>query len=592
MICVGLLVWLTAEVAGQRPAPKTAPEFEALLHDAFDLHQKNQYLRALPLLRRAWKLEPHEYFVNLLLGIDLLRTGHGAESVAFLKEAARANSKEETPHEYLGEAQAAMGHFAEAFESYARAVRLAPQTPEAAVPSVDFCLARYVALANRLRSSNAGLAAEYRLQAMAAPLNDGERVTLLMRAASLDEGAPGLWSELALTDLMRGDVATGRQHLQLAQEHDPNDLRSWEAAALLAAIEKDWTLASTRLDAIYERSPGMLVRAVTDWPDTLHPAEASAKAGPGSVFLECSGEGKRACTPEVLLDRLEPHANTKMSPSGTPPNVLFREQRWERLLSLPEPAWAETEAWLHRGVAFAELGDCGHAIPALEHGLASHSDSARDMLLLSVCYARQAGSIASRLQELGGDDASLHMMRGDILLRLHADSSGALAEYQAAQARHGSDPDLLQRLAEAQLGAGQVEPARETAQRALHLDPHCFPAMRTLAKIAMQERNYAQALPYLRQLVKVDPHGRTAPTAQVELATACAQTGALEEALQNLGPALQSGYPDEKGSLHFLLGTVLRRMGRADQAERAFSQASKLSKDFQHGSRQEPHERP
>jgi Flp pilus assembly protein TadD len=181
------------------------------------------------------------------------------------------------------------------------------------------------------------------------------------------------------------------------------------------------------------------------------------------------------------------------------------------------------------------------------------------------------------------------MMRGDILLGLHVDSAGALVEYQIAQARHGNDPAVLQRLAEAQLGAGQIDPARETARMALHLDPRCFPAMRTLARIAMRERNYAQALPYLRQLVKLDPHGLTV---QVELGTACAQTGALEEALRNLGPALQSGYPDEKGSLHYLLGTVLRRMGRPDQAERAFTQASKLAKDFQHLSRQEQHEQP
>jgi Flp pilus assembly protein TadD len=64
----------------------------------------------------------------------------------------------------------------------------------------------------------------------------------------------------------------------------------------------------------------------------------------------------------------------------------------------------------------------------------------------------------------------------------------------------------------------------------------------------------------------------------------------LEEALANLGPALQNGYPDEKGSLHYLLGTVLRRMGKSREAERAFQTARELSEHFQQASHQEQDE--
>ena len=58
---------------------------------------------------------------------------------------------------------------------------------------------------------------------------------------------------------------------------------------------------------------------------------------------------------------------------------------------------------------------------------------------------------------------------------------------------------------------------------------------------------------------------------RAELGKACAQTGALEQAWKNLSAALESGYPDEKGSLHYLLGTVLKKMGRAAEADRAFA---------------------
>ncbi len=94
----------------------------------------------------------------------------------------------------------------------------------------------------------------------------------------------------------------------------------------------------------------------------------------------------------------------------------------------------------------------------------------------------------------------------------------------------------------------------------------------------MQDRDYSTALPYLRELVARDPQD---VATRVELGRACAQTGALDEARENLAPALEGGYPDEKGSLHYLLGGVLKKMGRTSEAERALATAAQLSEAFQ-----------
>ena len=150
--------------------------FDSLLHQGFDLHQRNQYAQALPLLRRAWNIQPHDYFANLLIGIDLLRTGKRAEALSFLREAARVRPQEEFPCEYLGEAEAGLRHYAAAAESYACATRVAPQSAQAAIAFVDFSLARFGEMAGLLRSSRPGLAAEYRLQALAHSVADPERL--------------------------------------------------------------------------------------------------------------------------------------------------------------------------------------------------------------------------------------------------------------------------------------------------------------------------------------------------------------------------------------------------------------------------------
>jgi tetratricopeptide (TPR) repeat protein len=191
--------------------------------------------------------------------------------------------------------------------------------------------------------------------------------------------------------------------------------------------------------------------------------------------------------------------------------------------------------------------------------------------------------VAEHAKQTAGEDAPFHTIRGDVLLRLQANPEGAIQEYEAALAQGRNNPTLWARLAEAQLGAGQLESAKQSAQAAVRLEEKCLPAKRTLAKIAMQERDYSAALSYLRELAAHAPHEMTT---RVELGTACAQTGALEEALANLVPALRQGYPDEKGSLHYLLGTVLRRMGKSAEAQQAFDTARELSDHFQQGSHQ------
>jgi predicted Zn-dependent protease len=200
------------------------------------------------------------------------------------------------------------------------------------------------------------------------------------------------------------------------------------------------------------------------------------------------------------------------------------------------------------------------------------------MFLLSWCYSRQAGGAAEQVQQSGSDEAALHIMRGDILLRLEAKAEPAVSEYQLALARDPNDPAVLERLADAQFGTGKIEAARQNAQAALRIDTQRLAAKRTIAKIAMQERDYATALPYLHDLADRSPQD---VTVRIELAKACAQNGAVDEALRNLAPALAQGYPDEKGSLHYLLGTFLKKLGRTAEADQAFAAAMQLSQAFQ-----------
>ena len=543
-------------------------QFKILLQKAFDLHQRGDFSSALPLLHRAYTMEPDDYFVNLLLGIDSLRTGQVTEAIPYLKKASRAKPKEDYPLSYLGEAYARQALYGDAAASYMKAVDLAPPSAESSIAFVDFALSRFADLSTLLRSTSRGLAEEYRLRALALDSQDRSRMSLLQRAADLDPHSPGIWSDLARSAVQSGDWQAGEGYCHRALEADRNDLAAWIVDAQLAAHAGDWKHVNERLNGIAQRSRKIFSREAGRWPKQLEPP-AGAVTNSAAAFFGCVRDGKAEC------------ATSPSKVTATRSDGLFREQQWEQVTELPVPNPRDTQPWLQRGIAFAHLDDCERAIPALERGLAGLPSDLYGTFQLSWCYSRQAGRVAQQVQQSPENEASLHVMRGDILLRLQAKPDLATTEYQLALAVHPSDPSLLERLAEAQFGAGNADAARNNANAALKIDPQRLGAKRTLAKIAIQDRDYATALPYLKELAARSPSDIAG---RVELGKACAQTGAFDEARQNLTLALTHGYPDEKGTLHYILGTVLKKMGRTADAEQAFAQATQLSEAFQHKS--------
>ena len=225
LAAIGLAVILP--VRGQRaPAVVGSDDFRSLLNEGFALHQRADYAGALPLLEGARRFRPHDYFVNLLTGIDLIRTGKPEEAIGYLLEASHQQPKEDFPFDYMGEAQAQLGHFAAAAQAYSRAVEVAPSSSQAVEGGIDFAVERFRALSAELRSTTRGLAAEHRLQGMSYPLDDPRRELLLLDAAQMDPEASGIWSDLAIAHLGAGKKQEAKESLEQALKRNPNDLRA------------------------------------------------------------------------------------------------------------------------------------------------------------------------------------------------------------------------------------------------------------------------------------------------------------------------------------------------------------------------------
>lgn len=401
---VGLLMAFIAVCFA--PLPAQAPDqFTTLLKQGFALHQQARFTEAIPILERARRLDPNDYFANLLLGIDLLRTGHPTDALPRLELAARTRPAEDIPEGYLGEANATLGRYAQAATHYRNAVTRSHSAETALEAWADFALERFHQIGEQLRASSAGIATVRRLQA----------------AAKLSGSLPCADSISAL-------------ELRLAK------------------------------------------------------------------------------------------------------------------LGLDQPSTAATDAAYR----------------------------------LSVCYAVEAGKVEILLSKGAEVNPAVFELRGDVLLRLKGDATAAQTEYKKAIALRPRDPALLERLAAAQLTAGDTAGARQSAQQALDIDPHRRDALRTLAAQAMINRDYEQALPWLQQLAAQSPNDRMV---QVQLGRALAQTQHPQEALKHLAPALDAGYPDEKGALHALVARIYRQLGQDAEAAKAAAEARRLSDAFQNGNK-------
>jgi tetratricopeptide (TPR) repeat protein len=237
-------------------------------------------------------------------------------------------------------------------------------------------------------------------------------------------------------------------------------------------------------------------------------------------------------------------------------------------------------------VALAKTGNCPRAIPTLELGLKADGRAAG--FWLEVCYASEVERTAALLRTKGYE-ATLHELNGDVMLQLHGDAEVAQKQYTEALKSRPEDPHLLAKLANAYERLGDFAQAKKVAQAALAVDAHESSALQTLVLMAMSERDYTEALVWLKQMMAISPKDQWT---QVQLGVAYGQSGRPEEALHYLGQELAAGYPDPKGALHAMLASALRKLGREEEAEQAAAEAARLANSSlgsgEHGSTDAP----
>ena len=551
---LAIAVAFVALLGGFLPAAATDDTFDSFLREGFELHQQGRFAQAITPLERAHRLQPEDYFANLLLGIDYLRTGQAHKALSFLGRASRAKPTDATALGYSAEAHAASGRVDLAIGALHAAKRRDP-SPRWRAALIRLYLARFRTISHELRLTKSGLARSYRLQAQAMrERNDPTESDTLLRAYSLFPDLEGIESELAHAEIRRQRFDLARRFLQRARARNPEDLDMIAGEAYLAAHEGDWEVAETRLRELARRSRHRARAALREWPDS---------------------------TP--LPDRLR-HAveegdasTTAAAARASDIRELFATQNWDAVASGVSPTADSPDELFRLGVAQARLKRFAKAVAPLELARSDSQYRGEADYWLALSYARLAEEETEALSRDQSASPILHAVRGEILLRLAGNGAAAAAEYRIAVGSTPGDPALWAGLAAAQNLAGDWDGARQSALKSLALDPNRALASRTFAEVCMQERDYAGAIPALKKVLGLEP---TDIGAQFLLGTAYSQTGEHEQALQLLKAAERQGFPDEKGRLQYLLGTVLRKLNRPEEARAAFRRSQELADAF------------
>jgi tetratricopeptide (TPR) repeat protein len=536
---------------------------EELLKKSANLGQRADYADAIATLKKARQLAPRNYQVNLLLGVDLLRSGRAKDAVEPLRLAAEINSQDGAPAAYLGEAFAVMGDFFLAVGAFQNAIFRSPKSEEVWTKWADFDLERFRVLKLQLQTSQRGMATVLRVDAEGLGSGTQEREDLLRRSALADPEQSGIWGEAGREQLQAGLREEAAASLKMARDRQPQQLWTLRLEARMAAAQGDWQEAERILLEVGSHSPAVLRKELRSWPRALVPGDNVR----GEIW-SCIRQGSTDCLARVALSDDSVLKGEEQ---------LFAEERWERLSAMPPPPLHDEHAWFRRGAAQAELNDCTGAILALERGLDSAAE--RAAFWLELCYASEAERAVSQLVALGRQ-VIVHRLRGDMLVRIKGDAKSATDEYIKAIRLEPDGPGLTERLAQAYMSAGDMQKARLTAQKALVLDPNRPQALRLLAVLAMNERDYSGALIFLNKMLAINPQDAWT---RVHAGIAYGQTGRPERAIRYLQPALAGGYPDERGALHAALSGILHKLGREQEAQGAAQKAQRLADDFQRG---------
>ena len=253
--------------------------------------------------------------------------------------------------------------------------------------------------------------------------------------------------------------------------------------------------------------------------------------------------------------------------------LLVQEKRYEESLAPLRAHLAADPSDLTARRALArslfELNQYRDAAGQLKKIVKLSPQDSASALLLGKCYESLALAAYRAILAAGPDSCRAHQVIAQIY-EARSERDKAIEEYRAANTACPSMPGLHLSLAQVLEQDMQLDDAEREYQQELKINPADVEANAKLGSLLVYRHEAGKGMPHLESAIRLKPD---LLPARKDLGKAYFQLGDFEKAVTQLRLALPD---DHDGSTYYLLGTTYQRLGRAEEAKRAFDQMTRI----------------
>jgi tetratricopeptide (TPR) repeat protein len=543
-------------------------------------HEAGDISGAIASFQRAVRLDPSLYVPNLFLGIDYSHSGKAKEAVPYLIRAEKLNKSDPQAPLALGRTYFALGKFTAAAQELGRSTALDPKLGPAwftlGVARLDEVEeeARIMSEEGKESPFSGALYAD----SLAKQARFGESASLYKTLLDSNPQPPCIRSKYGFA-LLRGHDEAGSVSA-FAEERAAHpecglavlgqarvaidDGNTDQAAALIRDLwERDHGFLAANLAVLLEGLPSEKAASIAAslagnalLPSDLRSALATAfgLSGPANAASDIADNS--------ALPQSGAFAGTHHSAAEEYAGGHFAQCE-RRLTSSPAPPNAE-KLRLFAACSFF-TGDNQRALQAASALRAMEPHSIEALYWSIQADERLAFEALARFQELEPDSARSHLLLGDIYHQLERDDD-AQAEYVKALRLAPGDPAAMVGLATVYLNNKNTKGAIEIAQGALLRKPGDPELNLIIAEALIDERQYAEAQPYLTRSLSAKP--QMLPRIHALMGKAYAEMGQTQQAIEQLKLGASS---DVDGSVQYLLARLYRQVGDTKDANESLN---------------------
>jgi len=518
---------------------------------AWYLH--GSHAKAVNPLEQALTLNPQLWGARLYLGICYFRTNHFQKAVASLKLTEQAKPKEAMVLYWLGASQLALKNFAEATAKLERASAISPKDPEiwytlarAYADYSGFLVERLLQTAPQSGSARLVQAEDYWRENLTHPA-----LELLSEAVETQPGLPGL-------HLTAGEILWHERKFEEASQEFQKEL----------TVDPACPQAHLRLATYYQMGQQPEgERSHLEYLARLKPRDSASEslqsAPDADATFQSASDSKRPA-PAGSTD-------LKAALAHYARGAMARAIADLRLLLKWKPVDVEARRLLAR--CFLVDEQFQSAVSALQELLKIRPEDPEATYLLAKACETLASQVVQKRAALEPDSYRMWLLRGEAHEKsVRREYSNALAEYLEALKLKPESPGVAFAVGRILWKMNRFDEAFSYLEKELALNSHHGLANYYLGNIFLSRAETEKALANLDAAVQAQPN---LIQAHRDRGRALASLKRYDEAIQAFQKVMEAN--PEDSSIHALMATSYRAMGRLEDAKRSALIAQQLS---------------